>query len=165
MDCMEYMKDQPDNSFDLAIVDPPYGIDWNKTPPFPYWHYKNDIKKVYKKKVDKKHKKLSEYKFAIAFENNITPGFIGEALFDCFYAGTVPIYLGAPDIEKYIPSKCFIDMRNFANYKRLRDYLKKISQSKIDEYKKNARQFLGSEKHKPFTKEYFAELFLKAITA
>jgi len=24
MDCMEYMKDQPDNSFDLAIVDPPY---------------------------------------------------------------------------------------------------------------------------------------------
>ena len=23
-DCMTYMKDQPDNSFDLAIVDPPY---------------------------------------------------------------------------------------------------------------------------------------------
>ena len=29
-DCMEYMANQPDNSFDLAIVDPPYGIgqDW-----------------------------------------------------------------------------------------------------------------------------------------
>ena len=26
MDCMEYMKDCADNSFDLAIVDPPYGI-------------------------------------------------------------------------------------------------------------------------------------------
>ena len=26
MDCMEYMANQPDNSFDLAIVDPPYGI-------------------------------------------------------------------------------------------------------------------------------------------
>jgi len=25
-DCMDYMKDCPDNSFDLAIVDPPYGI-------------------------------------------------------------------------------------------------------------------------------------------
>ena len=24
---MEYMAKQPDNSFDLAIVDPPYGID------------------------------------------------------------------------------------------------------------------------------------------
>ena len=26
VDCMEYMKDLEDNSFDLAIVDPPYGV-------------------------------------------------------------------------------------------------------------------------------------------
>lgn len=26
MDCMEYMKGIPDKLFDLAIVDPPYGI-------------------------------------------------------------------------------------------------------------------------------------------
>jgi site-specific DNA-methyltransferase (adenine-specific) len=26
MDCMEYMKSLPDNAFDLAIVDPPYGL-------------------------------------------------------------------------------------------------------------------------------------------
>jgi len=26
MDCMEYMKNIPDKFFDLAIVDPPYGI-------------------------------------------------------------------------------------------------------------------------------------------
>ncbi len=26
MDCMDYMREQPDNAFDLAIVDPPYGI-------------------------------------------------------------------------------------------------------------------------------------------
>ena len=25
-DCMELMRDYPDNHFDLAIVDPPYGI-------------------------------------------------------------------------------------------------------------------------------------------
>jgi len=29
-DCMEYMKSLPDKSFDLAIVDPPYGIGVNK---------------------------------------------------------------------------------------------------------------------------------------
>ena len=27
IDCMEYMKTLPDNAFELAIVDPPYGID------------------------------------------------------------------------------------------------------------------------------------------
>jgi DNA modification methylase len=25
-DCMEYMRAQPDKSFNLAIVDPPYGL-------------------------------------------------------------------------------------------------------------------------------------------
>ena len=30
IDCMEYMRTLPDKAFDLAIVDPPYGIDWNK---------------------------------------------------------------------------------------------------------------------------------------
>ena len=27
IDCMEYMKGLDDNAFELAIVDPPYGID------------------------------------------------------------------------------------------------------------------------------------------
>ena len=31
MDCMEGMKQIPDKYFDLAIVDPPYGIDINSS--------------------------------------------------------------------------------------------------------------------------------------
>lgn len=30
-DCLLFMKDKPDNYYDLAIVDPPYGIDIAKT--------------------------------------------------------------------------------------------------------------------------------------
>ncbi len=30
-DCMDYMKDMPDNAFELAIVDPPYGININSS--------------------------------------------------------------------------------------------------------------------------------------
>lgn len=29
MDCLEAMRHMPDNAFDLAIVDPPYGINVN----------------------------------------------------------------------------------------------------------------------------------------
>lgn len=25
MDCLEFLREQPDKSFDLAVVDPPYG--------------------------------------------------------------------------------------------------------------------------------------------
>ena len=31
MDCMEFMRDKPDNYYKLAIVDPPYGISINKS--------------------------------------------------------------------------------------------------------------------------------------
>ena len=31
IDCMEYMRGLPDKAFDLAIVDPPYGIDINRS--------------------------------------------------------------------------------------------------------------------------------------
>jgi len=140
-----------------------YGIDWDKNPHFPLSFSKKAIQKVYKGPVVSKFQKLSEYKFGIAFENSIVPGFIEEALFDCFYTGTVPIYLGAPNIEKYIPKNCFIDMRDFKNYEELKQYLKALTESEIKIYKENARKFLKSEKFKPFTKEYFAKLFVDAI--
>lgn len=31
MDCMEGMKNTPDKYYDLAVVDPPYGINFAKT--------------------------------------------------------------------------------------------------------------------------------------
>ena len=47
IDCMDFLKNQDDNTFDLAIVDPPYGIgeDWkkhNKGAKFDRTTYKND---------------------------------------------------------------------------------------------------------------------------
>lgn len=36
-DCLEYMKMQPDKSFDLAVVDPPYGIGAAKEKPHNGW--------------------------------------------------------------------------------------------------------------------------------
>jgi hypothetical protein len=140
-----------------------YGFGWENPPLFPYWFYKNEIKKVYKGSVKDKYQKLSEYNFALAFENCELPGYITEKIFDCFYVGTIPIYLGAPDIKEYIPADCFIDMRDFKNYNELRKFLKSLTETEIKTYKENGRKFLESEKYKPFTKEHFAEVFVKSI--
>ena len=57
-DCIEAMKQMSDNEFDLAIVDPPYGIDWMK-------HVKNPNKgknwKLYEYKEWDKSTPPSEY--------------------------------------------------------------------------------------------------------
>ena len=46
MDCMEGMKTFPDKYFDLAIVDPPYGIgkNWNKDTASNYYRHKSSYK-------------------------------------------------------------------------------------------------------------------------
>ena len=47
---------------------------------------------------------LSKYLFCICFENtDYINGYITEKIFCCFASGTVPIYLGAPNITHYIP--------------------------------------------------------------
>lgn len=50
------------------------------------------------------------YKFVLAFENVIQYGWITEKFFDPFFVGSVPVYLGTPNIEEYAPGdNCFIN--------------------------------------------------------
>lgn len=140
-----------------------YGRDWEKLLPFPYWFSKGAVRKVYRGALEDKYKKLSQYKFAFAIENCELPGYITDKIFDCFYVGTVPIYLGDPYVEKYIPKNCFIDMREFKNYEELRKFLYSLTEPEIQTYKENGRCFLESERIKPFTQEHFAEIFVNTI--
>jgi hypothetical protein len=93
----------------------------------------------------------------------ILEGWITEKIFDCFYAGTVPIYLGAPDVEHWIPPECFIDMRRFEGYDDLREYLLALTDGEIEAYRVAARDFLRSEQFRPFSKQTFAELIGRIV--
>ncbi len=118
---------------------------------------------VYKGTTASKARTLGNYKFAICFENSVLKGWITEKIFDCFFAGTVPVYWGAPDIAIRIPRDCFIDMREFRDYAELQKFLKSLSDRHIERYRSAARAFLESPAFKPFTKQAFAEIFGRII--
>lgn len=120
-------------------------------------------RQVYRGSVASKAETLGRYKFAICFENAILPRWITEKIFDCFHAGTVPIYWGAPDIQEFVPSNCFIDMRQFADYADLRDHLKSLTAKEIQSYRANARDYLRSPQFRPFTKQAFVEIFARIV--
>ncbi len=50
----------------------------------------------------------SQYKFVIAFENSSFPGYVTEKIINPMFANAIPIYWGAPDIEKHFNVKSFI---------------------------------------------------------
>lgn len=120
-------------------------------------------RKVYRGPAASKSETLSRYTFALCFENMILKGWITEKIFDCFFAGTIPIYWGAPEITEYVPEDCFIDKRMFTTYEELGSFLKALSEKAITAYRENARDFIASSKFHPFRKQAFTDLFKEIV--
>jgi alpha-1,3-fucosyltransferase 10 len=67
---------------------------------------------------------IARYKFYLAFENSIAPDYVTEKLFDPLLVGTVPIYLGAPNVDAFVPSRdAYINVRDFPEPRDLARHL------------------------------------------
>jgi hypothetical protein len=107
---------------------------------------------------------LSRAKFCICFENaRDIPGYITEKIFDCFFAGCVPVYWGDHDIEKYIPSECFINFREFPSYEDLYKFVDNIGPEQYLAYQIAIKKFLMSPNFTPFSSKRFAETIIQKI--
>jgi hypothetical protein len=115
-------------------------------------------------KVETKRDTLSQYKFSICYENVCDlPGYITEKIFDCFFAGCVPIYWGASNISDYIPQECFIDRRQFENHEGMHNFLALMPEKKYLMYQKAIKDFLNSNEAKIFYDEAFATKIVDVI--
>lgn len=126
--------------------DIPFDIFGN--PPFSHPNYKGVIPHGSKLSV------LSQYKYNLCFENTNHPKFsIGyvEKIFDCLETRTIPIYLGAPDIKKYVPGECFIDFRDFKSYEELNDFIHNIDEDKYLGYIGNIDKWVADGGLRPYT--------------
>jgi hypothetical protein len=71
---------------------------------------------------------MAGYKFTIAFENAIMKDYVTEKFFDPLIAGSVPIYLGAPNIGDFTPGdKCFINASDWDSPEALARYILTVS--------------------------------------
>lgn len=67
---------------------------------------------------------LSSYKFTIAFENAIGNDYVTEKFYDPLLMGSVPVYLGAPNINDFTPgNNCFVDATQFENPRALASFM------------------------------------------
>lgn len=157
-----FEKNRP-SYFDL------YGKDWNPSVPTYLIHFESIIQLVNKNlfprytsylgEVTKKRPILQQYKFSICYENvRDVPGYITEKIFDCFFAGSIPIYLGASNVTDYIPENTFIDKRKFSDYSELFDYLKQLSDDEYLKYLHAIENYIKSDKIFPFSAEFFSQI-------
>lgn len=112
---------------------------------------------------DAKYRTLGLYKFAVCLENASFPGYVTEKIFDALLAGTVPIYLGDPLIEKSVPKDAFIDLRDFADHDSLISYITGMTEDRHQEYLAAGARFLSSPEFAAHTHEMFVQTVLTFI--
>jgi len=106
---------------------------------------------------------LSNYKFCFCFENTKIKGYLTEKIIDCFIAGVIPVYLGADDIDHFIPKNTFINFRDFESLNDLKIYLSNLKKTEALKIISNAQSFLKSPDGVKFSFEHFADNILNKV--
>ncbi|TIL61630.1 MAG: alpha-1,3-fucosyltransferase, partial [Mesorhizobium sp.] len=69
---------------------------------------------------------IARYHFCLALENSIAPDYVTEKIFDPLCAGSVPVYLGAPNVGEFVPANSYIDATAFGTPAELAAYLRHL---------------------------------------
>jgi len=115
-----------------------------------FWKSFSAINKTYRGECDVKLSVMSNYMFCVCFENFRLEGYITEKIFDCFYAGCVPLYWGAPDINNFIPKECYVNVDNFDSLNDAITFTLQLSHSEKANMKEAGKRFID-EYHKNYT--------------
>lgn len=116
--------------------------------------------------VDSKNKTLMSAKFCICYENaRDIPGYITEKIFDCFFAGTVPVYWGPNNITEHIPKDCYISRTDFSTHEKLYQHLKNLNNEDYLNYQKAIISFLNTDKAKEFSANHFAKTITRYVAS
>lgn len=101
-------------------------------------------------KVKNKIEFQKKYKFCIAFENSLKPGYTTEKIFEAYQSNCIPIYYGSTAIKSDFNPETFINAHDFDNDEDLIDYIKKVD---TDE------SLYNSYMNKPVFTKYWLDIF------
>lgn len=120
--------------------------------------------KSYRGSIDDKIETIKHYRFSLCYENSCERnGYVTEKIFDCFAAGCIPIYWGAPNIETFVPKGCFIDRRDFAQLQDLYIFLKNMGKQEYEGYLQRICAYLKSEKAQLFSSAHYEKILFEAV--
>ena len=142
-----WFEENTEDEFDL------YGTGWNHREHPSYRGIAGEKSDVY-----------HHYRFALCLENTYQMrGYLTEKLFDCFVSGIVPIYLGASDIDEYVPKSCYIDYSAFSTIGELYRFLADMTETEYQSYLSEIDALLDTNIQDKFTGTLLAEQIMAIL--
>ena len=120
----------------------------------PYWQNYGTLMRIYKGSCLSKYEVLGRYRFCLCIENLTMDGYITEKIFDCLYAGTIPVYIGPKDIDQYVPREAYLDARQYRSWTEMWEAVRHLDIGQIARMKEAGRSFIKS----PAGRRYFESL-------
>jgi alpha(1,3/1,4) fucosyltransferase len=77
-------------------------------------------------KVKDKLEFQKKYKFCIAYENSLQPGYTTEKILEAYKSNCIPIYYGSETVQDDFNPDTFINAHDFKNEDELIEYIKKV---------------------------------------
>src|SRR5687768_9857800 len=66
------------------------------------------------------------YRFTLAIENAIWPGYVTEKPVDAMLAGSIPVYIGDPLLSNTFDTRSYIDITDFASLRGMLDFVREV---------------------------------------
>jgi hypothetical protein len=76
---------------------------------------------------DRKLAIASRYRFVLAFENANQPDLVTEKVYHALASGAVPVYMGAPNVDEFVPAGSVIKTQDFAGPEQLAAHLRALA--------------------------------------
>jgi hypothetical protein len=95
-----------------------------------FGRFKKNRRLLFDRGPKTKLKVLKRYRFTLAFENSLCQDYVTEKFFEPLIAGSIPVYLGAPNVDEFAPGdRSYINVNDFASMKDLAQFLDSVDDS------------------------------------
>lgn len=101
-----------------------------------------------------KYRMMQQYMFHLAVENECSDDYITEKVWGALSSGSLPIYFGAPNVNKHVPEHSVVNVADFSDWDELGEHLKYLTQNHT------AYMEYHAWRDKPFSQRFLDTFYL-----